>query len=119
MAQKVFLRMQKIHWRITRIRRDQARRINCFLSAACLVLMVSIFTLLHQVHLPGLSSVLAGYGSVLLHSGTDAYIVVGVGSFVVGVLFTLLCLRLRKLQTHRFSPDASAEFSSAEQRSRL
>ena len=62
----------------------------------------------------GLSIVLAGYGSVLLHSGADAYIVVSVGSFVTGVVFTLLGIRYRQYKTlHRpFSPDAADKASS-------
>ena len=58
--------------------------------------------------------VLAGYGSVLLHSGADAYIVVSVGSFVTGVVFTLLGIRYRRYKTlHRpFSPDAADKASS-------
>ena len=62
----------------------------------------------------GLSIVLAGYGSVLLHSGADAYIVVSVGSFVTGVVFTLLGIRYRQYKAlHRpFSPDAADKASS-------
>ena len=50
----------------------------------------------------------------LLHSGADAYIVVSVGSFVTGVVFTLLGIRYRRYKTlHRpFSPDAADKASS-------
>ena len=91
-----------------------AHRINCTLSAVCLFLTVGIASLLYQEHVPGLSIVLAGYGSVLLHSGADAYIVVSVGSFVTGVVFTLLGIRYRRYKTlHRpFSPDAADKASS-------
>lgn len=80
----------------------------------CLFLTVGIASLLYQEHVPGLSIVLAGYGSVLLHSGADAYIVVSVGSFVTGVVFTLLGIRYRRYKTlHRpFSPDAADKASS-------
>ena len=79
-----------------------------------LFLTVGIASLLYQEHVPGLSIVLAGYGSVLLHSGADAYIVVSVGSFVTGVVFTLLGIRYRRYKTlHRpFSPDAADKASS-------
>ena len=52
--------------------------------------------------------------SVLLHSGADAYIVVSVGSFVTGVVFTLLGIRYRQYKAlHRpFSPDAADKASS-------
>ena len=78
------------------------------------VLTVGIASLLYQEHVPGLSIVLAGYGSVLLHSGADAYIVVSVGSFVTGVVFTLLGIRYRRYKAlHRpFSPDAADKASS-------
>lgn len=82
--------------------------------AVCLLLTVGIASLLYQEHVPGLSIVLAGYGSVLLHSGADAYIVVSVGSFVTGVVFTLLGIRYRQYKAlHRpFSPDAADKASS-------
>lgn len=90
MTQKASVRMEEIRRRTRRLRQRRAHRINCTLSAVCLFLTVGIASLLYQEHVPGLSIVLAGYGSVLLHSGADAYIVVSVGSFVTGVVFTLL-----------------------------
>ena len=43
-----------------------------------------------------------GTARVLLHSGADAYIVVSVGSFVTGVVFTLLGIRYRQYKAlHR------------------
>lgn len=93
MTQKAIVRMEEIRRRTRRLRQRRAHRINCALSAVCLFLTVGIASLLYQEHVPGLSIVLAGYGSVLLHSGADAYIVVSVGSFVTGVVFTLLGIR--------------------------
>ena len=87
MTQKASVRMEEIRRRTRRLRQRRAHRINCALSAVCLFLTVGIASLLYQEHVPGLSIVLAGYGSVLLHSGADAYIVVSVGSFVTGVVF--------------------------------
>lgn len=80
MTQKASVRMEEIRRRTRRLRQRRAHRINCTLSAVCLFLTVGIASLLYQEHVPGLSIVLAGYGSVLLHSGADAYIVVSVGS---------------------------------------
>ena len=79
MTQKASVRMEEIRRRTRRLRQRRAHRINCALSAVCLFLTVGIASLLYQEHVPGLSIVLAGYGSVLLHSGADAYIVVSVG----------------------------------------
>lgn len=107
MTQKASVRMEEIRRRTRRLRQRRAHRINCTLSAVCLFLTVGIASLLYQEHVPGLSIVLAGYGSVLLHSGADAYIVVSVGSFVTGVVFTLLGIRYRQYKAlHRpFSPE--------------
>ena len=112
MTQKASVRMEEIRRRTRRLRQRRTHRINCTLSAVCLFLTVGIASLLY--HVPGLSIVLAGYGSVLLHSGADAYIVVSVGSFVTGVVFTLLGIRYRRYKTlHRpFSPDAADKASS-------
>ena len=127
MTQKASVRMEEIRRRTRRLRQRRAHRINCALSAVCLFLTVGIASLLYQEHVPGLSIVLAtcfpalsvstflaGYGSVLLHSGADAYIVVSVGSFVTGVVFTLLGIRYRQYKAlHRpFSPDAADKASS-------
>lgn len=111
MTQKASVRMEEIRRRTRRLRQRRAHRINCTLSAVCLFLTVGIASLLYQEHVPGLSIVLAGYGSVLLHSG---YIVVSVGSFVTGVVFTLLGIRYRQYKAlHRpFSPDAADKASS-------
>ena len=111
MTQKASVRMEEIRRRTRRLRQRRAHRINCTLSAVCLFLTVGIASLLYQEHVPGLS---IGYGSVLLHSGADAYIVVSVGSFVTGVVFTLLGIRYRQYKTlHRpFSPDAADKASS-------
>ena len=105
MTQKASVRMEEIRRRTHRLRQRRAHRINW---------TVGIASLLYQEHVPGLSIVLAGYGSVLLHSGADAYIVVSVGSFVTGVVFTLLGIRYRRYKTlHRpFSPDATDKASS-------
>ena len=108
MTQKASVRMEEIRRRTRRLRQRRAHRINCTLSAVCLFLTVGIASLLYQEHVPGLSIVLAGYGSgCCLHSGADAYIVVSVGSFVTGVVFTLLGIRYRRYKTlHRpFSQD--------------
>ena len=104
MTQKASVRMEEIRRRTRRLRQRRAHRINCALSAVCLFLTVGIASLLYQEHVPGLSIVLAGYGSVLLHSG----------SFVTGVVFTLLGIRYRRYKTlHRpFSPDAADKASS-------
>ena len=114
MTQKASVRMEEIRRRTRRLRQRRAHRIICALSAVCLFLTVGIASLLYQEHVPGLSIVLAGYGSVLLHSGADAYIEVSVGSFVTGVVFTLLGIRYRQYKAlHRpFSPDAADKASS-------
>ena len=113
MTQKASVRMDEIRRRTRRLRQRRAHRINCTLSAVCLFLTVGIASLLYQEHVPGLSIVLAGYG-LLLHRGADAYIVVSVGSFVTGVVFTLLGIRYRQYKAlHRsFSPDAADKASS-------
>ena len=114
MTQKANVRMEEIRRRVRKLRQRRAIRINCTLSAACLLLTIGIASLLYQKHIPGLSIVLAGYGSVLLHSGADAYIVVGVGSFVTGVVFTLLGIRYQRRKATRrpFSPDVSEKAHS-------
>ena len=115
MTQKASVRMEEIRRRTRRLRQRRAHRkmFTIFMRNDQLV-PIGIASLLYQEHVPGLSIVLAGYGSVLLHSGADAYIVVSVGSFVTGVVFTLLGIRYRQYKAlHRpFSPDAADKASS-------
>lgn len=66
MTQKASVRMEEIRRRTRRLRQRRTHRINCTLSAVCLFLTVGIASLLYQEHVPGLSIVLAGYGSVLM-----------------------------------------------------
>lgn len=117
MPQSANVRMQKILHRTCQLRRKRERITSCFFSAACLLLTGSLAVLLRQWHRPGLSVVFAGYSSVLLHSGTDAYIVVGVASFVIGVLFTLLCFRYKRRAAlpRRTSSDAREDGISPNQ----
>jgi hypothetical protein len=66
MTQKASVRMEEIRRRTRRLRQRRAHRINCALSAVCLFLTVGIASLLYQEHVPGLSIVLAGYGTAAL-----------------------------------------------------
>ncbi len=110
------IRMQAILRRTRQLRRRLEFRTNCILSTVCLFLTGSIVGLLHQNHAPGISTVTTGYSSVLLHSGTDVYVVIGIGSFVTGVVFTLICIRYqrRKSLRRRTSPDATGKDSTPE-----
>lgn len=40
--------------------------------------------------------VAGGWSAVLLQRGTGAYVVVGVGAFIVGVAFTVACFRIQE-----------------------
>ncbi len=105
-------RMQKILCRTRQLRRKQELRSSGALSVLCLFLTGGIAALLQQVHTPGCSVVLAGYGAVLLHSGTEGYVVISVISFVIGALFTFLCLRYRQRRLHCPREHAESRVSS-------
>ena len=105
-------RMQKILCRTRQLRRKQELRSSAALSAACLLLAGGIAALLQQNSAPGCSVVLAGYGAVLLHSGTEGYVVLSVVSFVVGALFAFLCLRYRQRRPHCPREHAESRVSS-------
>lgn len=42
-----------------------------------------------------------GYGSVLLRNGADVYVIIGIIAFVAGVIFTVICIRLRDRKAHK------------------
>lgn len=105
-------RMQKILCCTRQLRRKQELRSSAALSAVCLLLAGGIAALLQQDSAPGCSVVLAGYGAVLLHSGTEGYVVLSVVSFVVGALFAFLCLRYRQRRPHCPREHAESRVSS-------
>lgn len=88
-------RMEQIclRTRRKRLRREQ----NCRVGAASLSLLLicGMGLLTKGAQTPGIATVHAGYGAVLIHSGVSAYVVVGIIAFAVGVMLSVLCIRLR------------------------
>ena len=72
------------------------RRVLCNMTAMIVVLTVCMGILLQVTHPAGIPTVSAGYGSVLLRNGADIYVVIGIAAFVAGVVFTVMCIRLRE-----------------------
>ena len=90
------IRRCKIHQRIHVLRGQYDRRILCSMTAMIVALTVCMGILLQVTHSAGIPTVSAGYGSVLLRNGADIYVVIGIAAFVAGVVFTVMCIRLRE-----------------------
>ena len=89
------IRMRRIHGRAQRYRaRVEALRLSCH-AAGSLLLLTGTILLLRDVQSPGVASVADGYGAVLLRDGAGAYVVVGLLAFALGVLATVLCVRMK------------------------
>lgn len=89
------IRQCKIHQRIHVLHRRYDRYILFSMTATIIVLTACMGILLRMSHSSGIPTVSAGYGSVLLRNGADIYVLIGITAFIVGVLFTVICIRLR------------------------
>ena len=99
------IRMRKIHSRARQYRaRCEARRRIC-LTACALLLLACVGLLLGGAQSPGVAAVADGYGAVLLRDGAGAYVVVGLLAFALGVLATVLCVRMKDGAAERMQID--------------
>ena len=89
------IRLRAIHSRARRYRaRSEARRLGG-LTACGVLLLTGAILLLNGAQSPGVAAVADGYGAVLLRDGAGAYVVVGLLAFALGVLATVLCVRMK------------------------
>ena len=96
-------RMEEIRRQISRYRSRYEKRMMVSLSAVCIALSGGIGILLGMKQQPGMLTIQTEYGTVLLHNGGQAYIVIGVFAFLAGAALTVLCMKLnrRKLRAVR------------------
>ena len=66
------------------------------LVAVCMALSGGIGILLRLKQGPGIFTIQTEYGTVLLHNGGEAYIVIGVFAFLAGAALTVLCIKLNR-----------------------
>lgn len=94
-------RMRTIRYRARKYRRrHENRQLSC-LTACSLLLVTAIGALFGSVQTPGIADVADGYGAVLLRNGVNAYIIVGIVTFILGVSMTVLCIRLKNRSKNR------------------
>lgn len=99
------IRMRRIHGRAQRYRaRSEALR-RSYLATGSLFLISGAVLLLRGVQSPGVAAVTDGYGAVLLCNGAGAYVVVGLLAFALGVLATVLCVRMKGSAAERMQID--------------
>lgn len=91
MKDKTQLRMEEICRRVRRKRERREKELLSGLCLCCVSLLAALRAVLGQLQPPGMAGVAGVYGSVLLHEGTGAYIVVGIAAFVLGAVLTILC----------------------------
>ena len=96
MSDRTEPRLREICRRARLYRKSRLRASVARLSAACVCLAIGIGVVISGVHVPGVSRVAGGWSAVLLQRGTGAYVVVGVGAFIVGVAFTVACFRIQE-----------------------
>ena len=89
------IRAQKIRSRVRRYRARSEALGRSGLAACSLLLLCCIALLLNGEQSPGVAAVADGYGAVLLQDGAGAYVVIGLLAFALGVLVTVLCVRMK------------------------
>ena len=89
------IRLRAIHSRARRYRARSEALGRSGLAACSLLLLCCIALLLNGEQSPGVAAVADGYGAVLLRDGAGAYVVVGLLAFALGVLATVLCVRMK------------------------
>ena len=90
------MRMEQIRKRISWYRNRYEKRIMAGLVAVCMALSGGIGILLRMKQRPGIFTIQTEYGTVLLHNGGEAYIVIGVFAFLAGAALTVLCIKLNR-----------------------
>ncbi|MGN1143494.1 MAG: hypothetical protein ACI4SU_02935 [Anaerovoracaceae bacterium] len=90
------MRMEEIRRQISRYRCRHEKRAMVSLSTVCMALTCGIGILLRMKQQPGILTIQTGYGTVLLHNGGEAYVVIGVFAFLSGAALTMLCVRLNR-----------------------
>ena len=90
------MRMEQIRKRISWYRNRYEKRIMAGLVAVCIALSGGIGILLGMKQQPGMLTIQTEYGTVLLHNGGEAYIVIGVFAFLAGAALTVLCIKLNR-----------------------
>ena len=89
-------RMEEIRRQISRYRSRYEKRMMVGLAAVCIALSGGIGILLGMKQQPGMLTIQTEYGTVLLHNGGEAYIVIGVFAFLAGAALIILCERLNR-----------------------
>lgn len=90
------MRMEQIRKRISRYRNRYEKRMMAGLVAVCIALSGGIGILLRLKQGPGIFTIQTEYGTVLLHNGGEAYIVIGVFAFLAGAALTVFCIKLNR-----------------------
>ena len=101
MTGKMETRMREIRHRTRQYRKQYEARLLSCLAMCSLFLLAGIGVLFRSVQAPGIAAVADGYGTVLLRSGTGAYVVIGIAAFAIGVSVTVLCIRLKNKSVNR------------------
>ncbi|MEG1780445.1 MAG: hypothetical protein RR225_05800 [Clostridium sp.] len=111
MTDRTDCRMNEVLRRVKKRRRAQENHMLTGLSCACVVLLGSLLSTIGSVVgvMPQSGAVIGAYGTVLLHSGAGAYVLVGLLAFVAGVIITALCVRMQHKNKRGTAPQDQEE----------
>lgn len=96
MENKTRQRVLQIRRRARQLQKKRENTQMALLSVLCICLTGQIAVLIHATRTPGICTVAAGYGAVLLQNGADAYVVVAVAAFMLGMALAVAGIRWKK-----------------------
>lgn len=91
-------RVNEIRRRTRKKRLQHENRVLSVLALVNVFFAVNLCAICGVVKEPGISVVAGSSGSVLLRSGTSAYVVTAIAAFCLGVIVTAICIRYKNRQ---------------------
>ncbi len=89
-------RIKRVKLRVGKLQLISETRLINALSALCIILSFSLVGVIDVMTGGSCGTVSGLYGTMLLYEDAGGYVLVGVITFVVAVIITILCLRYRK-----------------------
>lgn len=87
------MRMEKVKQRVNILQRKRENSLITKMSALCLVLMGSLVKVILARSGGGQGYVTGLYGTTMLFEDAGGYVMVGVITFIIAVVITVLCIR--------------------------
>lgn len=96
MMRSAKVRIKEVHRKIRLYKKKHENRFLFCLSVWNMFLLLCIGALSNALQIKGISFVTNGYSAVMLRNEAGAYVLVGICSFVMGAVLTIICIRMKE-----------------------